>query len=165
MDDSESGVQPPKTFLDRRRWDRTNREYVAEPLSERIPVYLKLFAMGLGAIVVMGLVVFLVSSARLEHAIGYTSIAAGTVMLLAGGARGGGFTNIGVGAVEAVVGGRNRTGDDPEEDSDIRHGRVMKRRDPMARLKKGLRPPPNPSAFWTTIAGFVYIAIGVPFTL
>jgi hypothetical protein len=80
------------------------------------------------------------------------------------GARGGGYGNIGIGAVEAVVGGRNRAGDDLEHDNEIRRGQTMKRRDPMDRLRKGLRPPPNPSAFWQAVAGFLYIALGVPFT-
>jgi hypothetical protein len=154
----EDEVQPPRTFMERRRWDPRDREYVAGPLSERMPDYIKEFARGAAIIVAVGLGIFLISSARLEHAIGYTAIAAGTAMLLVGGARGGGYSNIGIGAVEALVGRRNRQGDGPEEDADLRH-------DPMARLRRGLRPPPNPSAFWTTIAGFLYIALGVPFTL
>ena len=63
-----------------------------------------------------------------------------------------------------LVGGRNRTGDDYEDDDELRRGKSMKRRDPMARLRKGLRPPPNPTAFWQAIGGFVMIALGLPLT-
>jgi len=152
-------------FMDRRRFDRRTGEFVAEPLGERIGVYLKLFGIGLVVIVVVALIVFAMSSARLEHAIGYTAIGVGTLLLLAGGARGGGYSNLSIGAAEAVIRGRNRGVDEPEEDDEVRRGRVIKRRDPMERLRKGLRPPPNPSAFWLTIAGAIYIVAGLPFTL
>lgn len=155
----------PRTFLERRRWDTRNKAWVAEPLRERIPVYIKVFLLGLGAIGVVALVVFVASSARFAHAFGYSSLAAGTLYLLVGGARGGGYANIAVGAAGALVGARNTQEDDVEHDAEVRHGKVMKRRDPMERLRRGLRPPPNPTAFWGAVAGFLYIAIGIPFTL
>ncbi|HLE39070.1 MAG TPA: hypothetical protein VJA44_05390 [Acidimicrobiia bacterium] len=155
----------PRTFLERRRWDTRNKLWVAEPLRERLLVYVKVFLLGLVAISVIALVIFLASSARLTHAFGYSSLASGTLCLLAGGARGGGFANIAVGAAGALVGARNTQDDDVEHDADVRHGKVMKRRDPMERLRRGLRPPPNPTAFWSAVAGFLYIAIGIPFTL
>ena len=152
-------------FLDRRRYDRRTGQFVAEPLSERFGVYVKLFLIGCAFIGLVALIVVWLSSARLEHAIGYTAILVGTLLLLMGGSKGGGYSNLSVGAVEALIGGRNRAGDDPEEDADIRHGNVMKRRDPMERLRKGLRPPPNPTAFWFAVAGLLYVAIGFPFTI
>lgn len=155
----------PRTFLERRRWDKRNKVWVAEPLRERFPVYVKVFFIGLAAIGVLGLIVLLVSSARPAHAFGYSAVAAGTLSLLVGGAGGGGYANIAVGAASALVGGRNTQHDDVEGDAELRHGKVMKRRDPMDRLRRGLRPPPNPRAFWGAIAGFLYIAIGIPFTL
>lgn len=158
-------VESPRTFWDRRRWDRARQVYVAEPLSERFPTYVKVFALGCGAILVGAMVIFALSSLRLEHAVGFTAIFTGATLLLFGGARGGGYTNIAVGAAGALVGGRNAMDDDPSDDAELRRGNVMKRRDPMERLRRGLRPAPNPSAFWTTIAGFLYIAMGVPFTL
>ncbi len=82
-----------------------------------------------------------------------------------GGARGGGYSNLGLGAIEAVVGGRNRSDDDYGGDDDLRRGRVMKRRDPMERLRRGLRPEKNPTAFWQIIAGFGYIAAGMVLAL
>ena len=50
-------------------------------------------------------------------------------------------------------------------DEELRRGEVMKKRDPMARLRRGLRPQANPTAFWQVIAGFVYIGIGVGLSL
>lgn len=163
-----------------------------EPLRERLPVYGRLFALGIAAAAGIGLVgwVFLSLTSRLGRsaavpllrtvfgsdavaavdwgvlggtiaAIGYGLIAFGTVLLLVGGARGGGYTNIGLGAIEAVVGGRNRTEDDFEADAELRRGKVMKRRDPLERLRKGLRPKANPTAFWQAIAGIGYVAIGI----
>ena len=60
--------------------------WVAEPLRERFPVYLKVFSVGLAAIGVLALIVLLVSSARPAHAFGYSALAAGTLCLLVGGA-------------------------------------------------------------------------------
>lgn len=162
-----------------------------EPLSERIPEYLTVFAIGFGMIAALALAgwVFFAFTARFGREVGlvllrpvfgsgvatpgwgfdagylsilgYTLIIVGTALLLVGGSKGGGYTNIGVGAVEAMFGGRNRAHDDFEADSDQRHGAVMKRQDPMARLKRGLRPEANPTAFWQAVAGFSYIAIGL----
>jgi hypothetical protein len=151
--------------MERRIYDTRTGEFVADPLRERFPVYVKVFLIGMVAIGALAFVVTLVSDTRPGAAFGFTAIFSGTLLLLVGGARGGGYSNLSVGAVEALVGGRNRVGDDHEADSELRHGNVLRRRDPMARLRKGLRPPPNPTAFWQTIAGFAYIAVGVPFTL
>jgi len=93
--------------------------------------------------------------------IGYAAIGLGTLLLLVAGARGGGYSNLGFGAIEAVVGGRNRTDDDYEEDEDLRRGNIMKRRDPMERLRKGLRPAANPPAFWAAVSGILYVALGM----
>lgn len=133
-------------------------------LRERFPDYVKAFLLGLAVTGAIGMVLGGLTSLSLRSALGYSWIFAGTFLLLVGGARGGGYSNLSLGAVEALVGGRNRADDDFEEDAEQRRGKVMRRRDPMARLRKGLRPPPNPSAFWQTIAGFIYIAIGLPFT-
>lgn len=154
------------TFMERRRYDTRRREFVtSDPLRERFPVYIKTFLLGLAVIGVVAAGVVLFTDTRPGHAFGFTAIFMGTLLLLIGGAKGGGYSNIGLGAVEALVGGRNRVDDDPETDEGMRRGEVLPRRDPMARLRRGLRPPPNPSAFWQTIAGFLYIAMGVPFTL
>ena len=154
----------PEGFL--ARWHHDDRGYNAdlEPLRERFPVYLKVFGITAGALLIVGLGAVVFFGADLLPAIGYSFIAGGTVMMLAGGARGGGYSNIGLGAVEAVVTGRNRTDDDYVEDEDLRRGKTMKRKDPMERLRRGLRPPANPSAFWQTIGGLVLAAAGLPLT-
>jgi hypothetical protein len=154
------------SFWERRRFDRAQKRLVtSEPLRERFPVYMKIFLLGWVGITVLAAAVVLFSDTGWAHAFGFTAIFTGVFLLLIGGARGGGYSNLGLGAVEALVGGRNRTDDDYERDDELRRGDVMKRRDPMARLRKGLRPPPNPAAFWQTVAGLVYIAAGIPFTL
>lgn len=135
------------------------------PLRERMPVYLRLFAAGLAGAALIGLVLGFLTGAGPVSGIGYTFIGVGTLLLLVGGARGGGYSNIGLGAVEAIVGGRNRSSDDYEHNEALRRGAVNQRRDPMERLRKGLRPPANPSAFWQSVAGFVYIGLGVAITL
>jgi hypothetical protein len=135
------------------------------PLRERMPVYLRLFAAGLAGAVLIGLALGFLTGAGAVSGIGYTFIGVGTLLLLVGGARGGGYSNIGLGAVEAIVGGRNRSSDDYEHNEALRRGAVHQRRDPRERLRKGLRPPPNPSAFWQSVAGFVFIGLGVFLTL
>ncbi len=152
-------------FLERIRLDRKTGELVEElSLRERFPTYVKAFSAGLLVIGAMGLVLFGLTSAPLSDALGYSWIFGGTVLLLMGGAKGGGYSNLSIGAFEAVVGGRNRTDDDFEGDADLRHGKVMRQRDPLTRLRKGLRPPPNPTAFWSAVAGLAYIGIGLPLT-
>lgn len=130
-----------------------------------MPGYLVGFGIGIAAVTLVSAVVWLASSVRFTDASGYGFIALGTLMLLIGGARGGGYTNLGIGAVEAVFGGRNRTHDDYEDDEELRRGKVMKKRDPMERLRRGLRPQANPTAFWQVIGGFVYLAMGVGLAL
>jgi hypothetical protein len=154
------------SFMERRRYDARNREFVTEePLRERFPTYLKVFALGLAFVFAVSGTVMIFGRAGFDRAFGYTAIFFGTLLLLLGGARGGGYSNLGVGAVEALVGGRNRVDEDPQTDDAARRGKPTGQRDPMARLRRGLRPPPNPAAFWQSIAGFAYIALGVPFTL
>ena len=165
---------------------------VLEPLRERLPIYARLFGLGLLGAIAIGIVgwVLLSLGSRLGRtavvpllrgvfgrdavasvdwgvlggvvaATGYGLVVLGTLLLLVGGARGGGYTNIGIGAVDAVVGGRNRSDDDFEGDAELRRGRLLKRRDPMERLRKGLRPQANPTAFWQSAAGVAYVLLGI----
>jgi hypothetical protein len=155
-----------RPFSERIRTDARTGDLVEDlSLRERLPDYLKAFGAGLGITVAIGLVLWLVTSFTFEHAIGYTWLFTGVLLWLIGGARGGGYTNLSVGAAEALVGGRNRTDDDLDDDDDLRYGKTVKRRDPMSRLRKGLRPPPNPTAFWQIVAGGVFIALGLILTL
>ena len=127
------------------------------PLRDRIPEYLTVFVVGFGVSAVVGLVIGLLSGNGMWGAVGYTVVAFGVVMLLAGGASGGGYTNLGAGAIGAAFGGR-RLDEAEQENQERRTGR---REDSLERLRKGLRPEANPRAFWQVIAGFLYIAIGI----
>lgn len=129
------------------------------PLRDRLPDYLLTFAVGAAVAAVIGVIIWLASSARLLHGIGYTMSGFGVLLLLSGGATGGGYTNIGVGAVEAMFGGRRRH-DDDIDDPDVRRG-LTKTVDPYERLRRGLRPGPNPTAFWRVIGGAAYLALGI----
>jgi hypothetical protein len=140
-------------------------DWPVEPLRERIPIYLVVFGVGLAAGGIVGLIVWAAADMRLGSAMGYTFIGLGTLFLLVGGARGGGYSNLGIGAIEALVGGRNRSTDDYTDDVGLRRGEVMKRRDPMDRLRRGLRPQANPAAFWQSIGGFLYLGLGALLTL
>jgi hypothetical protein len=136
-----------------------------EPLSERMPGYLVAFGIGAAAAGALGAIVGAATSASLADALGYSFIGLGVLLLAVGGARGGGYANLGVGAVEALMGGRNRSQDDYLSDEQLRRGEVMRKRDPMARLRRGLRPQANPAAFWQVIGGFAYAGIGVVLNL
>jgi hypothetical protein len=139
------------------RFDDDERED-AMPLRDRLPDYGAVFGVGLAACVAVGLVVWVVSTVSLASSIGYTVILYGVVLMLAGGATGGGYTNLGMGAVGAMFGSR-RT-DEPHENL----GRTWSgsgRVDPAERLERGLRPDANPRAFWQVIGGLAYLAIGL----
>ena len=124
-----------------------------------MPDYLATFAFFGAVAAVGGVIVAAVTDAPLLGGAAYGVMLLGTVFLLTGGASGGGYSNIGVGAVGALFGGRQRADDDPD-DPDVRRGRPS-RRDPMERLKRGLRPGRNPRAFWQVIGGIAYLAIGL----
>ncbi len=129
------------------------------PLRDRLPDYLAIFGVGLLAAAALGALIGGLSAASLADAVGYTLIGLGVVLLLAGGASGGGYTNIALGATGTLFGGRGRI-DEDVDDPDARRG-SMPKTDPMERLRKGLRPEANPRAFWQVIAGFAYVALGV----
>lgn len=127
------------------------------PLRDRIPEYAIVFAVGLGASAGVGLMIGLIFGESIWSSVGYTIVVFGIVMLLAGGATGGGYTHLGAGAIGAAFGGRRVD----EEEQEHQERRTGQRRDPMERLRKGLRPEANPRAFWQVIAGALYIAIGI----
>ncbi len=99
------------------------------------------------------------SAAGVGTAVGYTIILLGVVFLLAGGASGGGYTNMSMGAVGSLFGGRGRI-DEDVSDPEARRG-ALPRMDPQERLRRGLRPEANPRAFWQVIGGFAYLAAGL----
>ncbi|HHC08569.1 MAG TPA: hypothetical protein ENK55_07610 [Actinobacteria bacterium] len=116
------------------------------PLRERFPDYVAFFGIGLVAATAVGIGIGLVFSATVPEGVGYTIIMLGVVLLLAGGATGGGYTNLGMGALEALF---------------AAGGREEGRPDPMERLRRGLRPEANPRAFWQVVGGICYVAVGL----
>ena len=131
---------------------------VKPSLQDRLPDYLATVGIGLVATFAVGIVIWLISDIGLSLTIGYTTILYGVVFLLAGGATGGGYVNLGVGAVGSMFGGRRL--DDSETGVESSSG-SRNRADSSERLAKGLRPDANPRAFWQVVAGFTYVGIGV----
>ena len=125
------------------------------PLRERMPEYLTVFGLGWVVVAVVGVTVGVFTSASLIEGVAFVALAYGVVLLLAGGASGGGYTSLGLGAAGAVLGGAHRH-DEDFEDADVRRGRI-KRVNPRERLRRGLRPEKNPRAFWQVVAGFAYL--------
>jgi hypothetical protein len=124
------------------------------PLSERMPDYLVTFGIGLLGAAAIGVVIWLVSDIALASSVGYTMILYGVVLLLAGGSSGGGYTNLGMGAMGALFGTRRADEPQPEANSSFKIT-------PQERLQKGLRPEANPRAFWQVLGGVLYVAIGL----
>lgn len=133
------------------------------PLRDRMPDYLALFGIGIALSAVVGVVVIAISGHSFASGLGYSMIGLGTVMLLSGGVAGGGYANLGVGALGTMFGSELRRPegsaehDDPEE---LRRQVFGKRMDPKERLRRGLRPEANPRAFWQVVGGFAYFALG-----
>lgn len=134
-------------------------EEVLLPLRDRLPEYLAVFGLGGVVIVAVGLAIGVSTGASLVEGIAYVAMAGGVVLLLGGGATGGGYTNLGLGAAGAVLGSGQRP-DEDYDDAEVRRGRI-KKVNPRDRLRKGLRPEKNPRAFWQVIAGFAYLAAGL----
>ena len=131
-----------------------------------MPGYLMAFGLGLALTAVIGLIWSAATRATLVEGIAYTWQTWGVVMLLVGGATGGGFTNISLGSAGTLFGGRTMDIDELRAAQDSGHtgvsvGRL--RRDPMDRLKQRLRPEANPMAFWQVVGGVAYIAVGIAF--
>ena len=139
--------------------DVSNPEDVTLPLRDRIPEYLTIFGLGWLGVVALGLAIGAFSDASAAEGMGYVAMGYGVVLLLAVGASGGGYTNLGMGAAGAVLGSGQRH-DEDFDDPEVRRGRV-KKVNPQDRLRRGLRPERNPRAFWQVIAGFAYLAGGV----
>lgn len=119
-----------------------------------MPDYLATFGIGLVVSSAIGLIFWLITDTPLASSVGYTVILYGVVLLLAGGASGGGYTHLGMGAMGALFGTRRVDEPQPEADSSFKLT-------PQERLEKGLRPGANPRAFWQVVGGALYIAIGL----
>ncbi len=135
-------------------------EDVTLPLSERFPVYLGVFGLGFVVATLAGAVWGAAAGSSIPTAVAYSLMLYGVLLLLIGGATGGGYTNIGLGAVGSIFGGRHLRHDDSYDDPDVRRG-AMEKMDLQERLRKGLRPQANPTAFWQVIGGIAYVALGV----
>ena len=158
-------------MTDPRKLDAEAAALLDAPLTlrERLGVYARNFVLGLVVILAIGGIASLFVSSPALVAMGYTAVFVGAVMLLAGGASGGGYANLGFGMMDRLVDAARRDGGVEVSREPAAGGRSSKkydvsaekpRRDPMERLRKGLRPEKNPTAFWTVIAGFVYIGVG-----
>lgn len=139
--------------------DGTPPEEVLLPLRDRMPDYLATFGLLWLAIVAIGLGLALFTSASAIEGIAYIAIAVALGLMLAGGATGGGYTSLGLGAAGAMLGGRQRH-DEDYEDADVRRGR-LKRVNTEERLRRGLRPEKNPRAFWQVVAGLITFAVAM----
>ncbi len=137
----------------------TPPEDILLPLRDRLPDYLAIFGVMWGVILVAGIAIGLFSSATVPEGIAYSALALGILLLLAGGATGGGYTSLGMGAAGAIAGARQRH-DDEYDDADVRRGR-LKRVSAQDRLRRGLRPEKNPRAFWQVIAGFANLTVAM----
>ncbi len=141
------------------RWDDDYEpEGAALPLRERMPDYAAVFGVGFLGAAGVGLFVSLISDAALASAIGYTVILYGVILLLAGGATGGGYTSLGIGAMGALFG--TRRADEAQDEIEESWG-AKPRKDPQERLREGLRPEANPRAFWQVVGGGLYVGIGL----
>lgn len=132
-----------------------DKEDIVLPLGDRLPDYAAVFGVGLGVCIAIGVVIWMASPASAAAAIGYTIILYGVILMLAGGSAGGGYTNLGLGAMGAMFG--TRRADEAGDDVDSEHKRV----DSHERLQKGLRPEANPRAFWQVLGGITYVVLGL----
>jgi hypothetical protein len=143
-------------------------------LRERMPDYLAVFGIGVAVGLVVGGAIGLFSSADAGPAIGYTLMLVGTGFLLAGGLRGSGFYAGGFGTVFSGSDEEHRaTLGDPAVDESVALERARSRGadggaaggrrkvDPADRIRRRLALGPNPRAFWSVVAGFSYIALGI----
>lgn len=135
-----------------------NADEVELALRDRLPEYLTVFGVGAAAAAGVGVVIALIWKISFAAGIGYTIVALGIILLLAGGATGGGYTSLGIGAATALFGGR-RVDEADEDLGDGWSGNLKK--SPQDRLREGLRPEANPRAFWQVVGGFSYIALGI----
>lgn len=138
-------------------------EELSLSLRDRLPDYLALFATGLVVAAACGLLVFWASDTSFTSGFGYSLIGISILMFLSGGVSGGGYANLGAGALGTMFGSQLRTpeGDAQDDDAEELRKQVFGRRgDPRERLRKGLRPEANPRAFWQVIGGAAYFALG-----
>jgi hypothetical protein len=148
------------------------------PLSERFPEYLVVFGIGLGVAIVVGIPIGVFSSASVGAAVAYMIMMVGVLFLLVGGLSGSGFNAGGFGGMFTGSADENERTRDREREganaadqrarqrgygrgSEDGSGSRRRRRDPAAAVQQRLNAGPNPRAFWSVAAGFVYVLLGV----
>ena len=121
---------------------------------DRLPDYAATFTLGLVVSALIGFAVWVISDIPLSSTVGYALMLYGVIFLLAGGSTGGGYTNLGMGALGSLT----RTGRTDE----LQESEYSERKPtPRERLDKGLRPEANPRAFWQVIGGCLYLGLGL----
>ncbi len=136
-----------------------------EPIKQRLPRYLNAFGLGLAAAGLIGLVVWLATSARLVDALGYSYSGLGALVLLLGGMRGSGYGSSAARADNSPGDATGRTGDPASGSRHPGWGAVVGGYDPVGRRRRRLQATPDPAAFWQVMAGCAYFGLGLLLTL
>jgi len=134
------------------------------PLPERLPGYLRAFALGLAGGGLVGVVIWLATSVGIADAIGYTYSGLGALLLLTGGIKGSGYASP-AGQSGELPGGRGRGGAERPVAATPAPRAWPAGRDPVERRRRRITAAPDPAAFWQVVAGLVYLAVGVALTL
>lgn len=170
-DDVTAGAPPAGDGLD--------QSFDDLPLSERFPEYLAMFGIGLAVAIVVGIPIGILSSVSISASIAYMIMMVGVVFLLVGGLSGSGFNAGGFGGMFTGTADENERMRDREREAtqaaeqrarqrghaeaqgsrSSRPGR--RKRDPAAAVQRRLNAGPNPRAFWSVVAGFLYVLLGV----
>ncbi|NNF68451.1 MAG: hypothetical protein HKN01_01655, partial [Acidimicrobiia bacterium] len=105
--------------------------------------------------VAAGIVWSLLSGASVAEATAWSSWILGTVMLLLGGTSGSGLSRMSSEDYGIHYGRRHGHGFDDTE------GEILRAEDLKERLRRGLRPEANPTAFWQVVGGLAVIGFGL----
>jgi len=124
-------------------------DFPEEPLSARMPRYLKNYGVLVAGSVVVGVVFGLFSDAGVVRAIGGTFAIVGLLVAGVGAFFGGGYDSLGRGTTGLLFGGRGP--EDPKKDATYFQDR----------LREGLRPEANPGAFWGVLGGIGLVVAGL----
>jgi hypothetical protein len=124
-------------------------DFPDEPLRDRMPRYLKNLVVLIVFSTVIGVVFGLVSDAGVVRAIGGTLAIVGMLVAGVGAFFGGGYDSLGRGTTGMLFGGRAPA--DPKRDATYFQDR----------LRDGLRPEANPSAFWSVVGGIGLVVAGL----
>ena len=125
------------------------------PLRQRLPGYLAMLGVVIAVCVAAGIVWSLFSEASVAEATAGSSWILGTVMLLLGGTSGSGLSRMSSEDYGIHYGRRHGHGFDDTE------GEILRAEDLKERLRRGLRPKANPTAFWQVVGGLAVIGFGL----